>query len=180
MRVLLLFVASLASASVHQDPSGFRVDVPAGWRVHALGEGRMVVSSPNPWMFVTVAPVCWAAASHCAAALRTTFANGWGSFPVCAQRQRPARRARHCRGRIRVSKRTEPRRGALRPRPEGVPACSTGWPRPVRHLQQKERVWCRSCALFATDRTRHRRRSAAHRRHADGAVARTQRGRLHR
>jgi len=80
MRVLLVFVALLASAAVHQDPGGFRVDVPAGWRVHALGEGRMVVSSPNPWMFVTVAPVL-GRTSDCAAALRTTFTNGWGSFP---------------------------------------------------------------------------------------------------
>ncbi len=80
MRVLLLLVATLASAAVHQDPSGFRVEVPDGWRVHALGEGRMVVSSPNPWKFVTVAPVLGRSAD-CATALRTTFANGWGSFP---------------------------------------------------------------------------------------------------
>lgn len=80
MRVLLVLVATMASAAVYQDPSGFRVEVPEGWRAHALGEGRMVVSSPNPWKFVTVAPVLGRSAD-CATALRTTFANGWGSFP---------------------------------------------------------------------------------------------------
>ncbi len=80
MRLLLLLLVTLASAAVHQDPGGFRVEVPDGWRVQALGEGRMVVSSPNPWKFVTVAPVLGRTAD-CATALRTTFANGWGSFP---------------------------------------------------------------------------------------------------
>lgn len=40
----------------------------------------MVVSSPNPWMFVIVAPVL-GRSGDCVTALRTTFANGWGSFP---------------------------------------------------------------------------------------------------
>lgn len=80
MRVLLLFSMTLACAAVHQDANGFRVEVPAGWSVHALGEGRMVVSSPNPWKFVTVAPVLGRSAD-CSTALRTTFTNGWGSFP---------------------------------------------------------------------------------------------------
>ena len=72
------------TGTVHNDPEGFRVNVPHGWNVQKLGNGQVAVVSGDRKSYVVVAPVV-GELRDCGSLLRHTMSNGWGAFPGAAQ-----------------------------------------------------------------------------------------------
>lgn len=50
------WLAAALAAAVHQDPAGFRIDLPPGWQTAVSGQGHVVAASPNPLEYVFVQP----------------------------------------------------------------------------------------------------------------------------
>lgn len=64
----------------HEDPDGFRIRVPSGWKVQKLGNGQVAVVSSDRKSYVVVAPVVGRLDS-CGSLLQGAMSNGWGAFP---------------------------------------------------------------------------------------------------
>jgi hypothetical protein len=55
--VVCLFLSTAAFARPYQDPAGFRVDLPDGWRTTFSKTGHIVIASPNPQEYVYIRPI---------------------------------------------------------------------------------------------------------------------------
>lgn len=87
MRSLLVLLAfSGLPAAPYQDPDGFALELPAGWRVSKFGQGGVVATSPDAARFAMVLPVLGRSAD-CAATLRQALTSGWSAFPGIADLQ---------------------------------------------------------------------------------------------
>ena len=69
-----------AAASIHEDPQGFRVALPEGWRVLKLERGQVAMTSPDQAEFTVVVPIV-SRGRDCASELRAALAGGWAVFP---------------------------------------------------------------------------------------------------
>ncbi|MFN7924929.1 MAG: hypothetical protein U0Q16_32830 [Bryobacteraceae bacterium] len=68
------------TVSVHRDPAGFRVALPAGWTVEKAERGQVSMVAADRSEFVSIVPVL-ARDGDCGSVLRGAFANRWGMFP---------------------------------------------------------------------------------------------------
>ncbi|MCW5983053.1 MAG: hypothetical protein KIT09_33500 [Bryobacteraceae bacterium] len=67
-------------ATQHQDPDGFRLQLPSGWKVRKYSGGQIVAAAPDPAEWVLIAPVL-PRTRACAVSLESNLGGGWQAYP---------------------------------------------------------------------------------------------------